>query len=62
MSVTVMIDDEQIISGLVQTPVTDGESFVTGEITENEAKDIGARMAGGYLKFNLSVTEESAEK
>ncbi len=60
-SITVLIDGEQIISGLVQTPVTDGESFVTGEFTEIKAKDIGARMSGGYLKFNLSIREVSTE-
>lgn len=56
-----IVMDETIISyPTVQTAINDTTCVITGEFTQEEAKNLAANIKSGQLPFSLSVTEMRA--
>ncbi len=56
----IMMDNAIISAPVVQTAINDTTCIITGDFTQEEAKNLAANIKSGQLPFSLSVTEMRA--
>ena len=58
-TISIFMDDQNISTATVQTPITDGNARITGNFTLEYAEDLATKINAGALPFKLSVDDSA---